>query len=166
MKHNLSFNTVVVVFLLLACAFVLLPRVAAHAATHVSHYAAHAAVSCSGDGCNGLDPSQTGCDDARAYTAQTAIIKDYAGNQIGLVELRFSPTCGTNWTRETSYVNNAYNQPSVHRIYDGLIEYGYGKNTVEWSDMVYAPDANSAWGEGCITMPDGASQYCAETPIG
>jgi hypothetical protein len=47
-------------------------------------------VTCSGEGCDGLDPQPAGCA-ADAYTVQTAVFSD------SYVELRYSPTCGTNW---------------------------------------------------------------------
>ena len=108
---------------------------------------------------------QTGCTND-AYTAQFVYINDGNGNQRGSVQLRFSPSCGTNWTTVTSYIGSTYIDANVYRIYDGLIEYGSGWNAVVWSNMVYAPDANSAWGSGCVWTPDGASNYCAQTPNG
>ena len=57
----------------------------------------HVQVTCSGNGCNGLNPVTTGCS-AGAYTVQTAVFSN------SYVELRYSPTCGTNWGRVTSKV--------------------------------------------------------------
>src|SRR5438876_9566962 len=68
----------------------------------VSLQQAQPQVACSGRGCDGQDPITTGCD----YDAYTVTSQDING--LGLVELRYSPTCGTNWARVTSYPSTAY----------------------------------------------------------
>jgi Protein of unknown function (DUF2690) len=47
------------------------------------------------------DPIHTGCADDAETVGQTAI-HDSRGNQLGYVELRWSPSCQTNWARVTS----------------------------------------------------------------
>jgi len=144
------------VMLFLTGASVLLQPKIVHAASFAS---------CSGEGCNGLDPARTGCSNG-ASTAQSALIYNDKHYNVGLVQLRFSPSCGTNWTVVTSYMGNTIINASVHRIYDGRVEYGYGKNSSIWSNMVYAPQLRSSWGSGCVWRQDGAANYCADTPIG
>lgn len=54
------------------------------------------AAGCSGTGCNSKDPGTTGCASG-SYTVGTANV-NYNGTT-GLVELRWSPTCKTNWPK-------------------------------------------------------------------
>ncbi|WP_409472334.1 DUF2690 domain-containing protein [Streptomyces sp. HC307] len=53
-----------------------------------------AAPTCSGEGCDGLDPKVTGCGDGAVTVAE-----DWAGTMH--VEIRFSPRCGTVWGKLT-----------------------------------------------------------------
>ncbi|MFI9642134.1 DUF2690 domain-containing protein [Micromonospora sp. NPDC051925] len=67
------------------------------------------AVGCTTTGCDGTDPSNTGCSaDARNATNQPAYIVKGA-TTLAVVELRYSPTCGTNWGR----INNRVSPSSV-----------------------------------------------------
>jgi hypothetical protein len=55
------------------------------------------------------------------------------------VELRYSPTCGTNWGRVTSKIGLAYLIIRSQRI-DGLTyTFAGGNYYYAWSAMVYAP---------------------------
>lgn len=110
---------------------------------------------CSGTGCNGKDPATTGCSDS-AYTVQsTPIIKN--GAQIGTVDMRYSPKCGTNWTRTDSSVGSGNLQASIVRVRDGYQQSATASATVVWTGMLYAP-TDSTYGRGCI------NGYCAQTP--
>ena len=89
-------------------------------------------VTCSGNGCNGLNPETTGCG-ADAYTVQTAVFSNTS------VELRYSRRCGANWGRVTSRVGRAFLVIRTQRI-DGLTYTFTGGNfNYAWSAMVYAP---------------------------
>ena len=89
-------------------------------------------VTCSGNGCNGKDPIATGCA-AGAYTVQTGVLLDF------LVQLRYSPRCGTNWGRVISRIGSAHLFATVQRI-DGLsYTRSFGFSTLVFSQMVYAP---------------------------
>src|SRR3569833_2203729 len=57
---------------------------------------ASAAVGCYGDYCSGQDPQVTGC----AADSQTVAFDDLSGARI---EVRWSPTCKTNWARWQQY---------------------------------------------------------------
>ncbi len=110
---------------------------ARHAATggpramHITQKSS-AKVTCSGNGCNGQNPAATGCE-ADAYTVQTAVFSN------SYVELRYSPTCGTNWGRVTSKVGPANLVIRSQRI-DGLTyTFSGGKYNYAFSGMVYAP---------------------------
>lgn len=92
-----------------------------------------AAVTCWGDYCSGQDPQATHCADD-AYTVASAWDPNGA-----YLELRWSPTCRTNWAR----VNGAPQpdrwikvvQPSTGYTQWGNL--GNGVNT--WSRQIYSP---------------------------
>src|SRR5438105_5919813 len=92
---------------------------AASAHTHVAsaratsaHATRRSRPQCSGEGCDGLNPATTGCS-AGAFTVQTAVFSN------SFVELRYSPTCGTNWGRVFSKVGPASLTIRIQRS-DGL----------------------------------------------
>ena len=92
----------------------------------------HVQVTCSGNGCNGLDPQPTGCS-ATAYTVRTVTFSD------AFVDLRYSRTCQTNWGRVRSRKGANFLSIRIQRI-DGLIyTFGGGTFTIAWSAMVFAP---------------------------
>jgi hypothetical protein len=91
------------------------------------------AATCSGTGCNYTDPVTTGCSSS-AFTARTAYIGD------STIELRYSKSCGTNWSRYTSGSN--YNVIVYVERYDGEFAYDttswiYSSN--RYSDQLYTP---------------------------
>jgi hypothetical protein len=103
------------------------------------------AVTCSGYGCDNVDPIASGCS-ADAYTVTSGRVYDFNhGNQyLGIVELRYSPKCGTNWTRVTSAIGVTYLQAIVQRFYVNPIYYNdQGNYTSVWSNMVYAPSTKA-----------------------
>ncbi len=110
-------------------------------------------------GCDGQDPIATGCD----YDAYTVTSVDLG---IGLVELRYSPTCGTNWARVTSHEGIAYLYGDVYSSTSGkLICYPTNcepgiNSTLLWTSMVYSPTPYSAYADGCVNMA------CAQTAWG
>jgi hypothetical protein len=109
--------------------------------TTTQHLLPH--VTCSGNGCNGLDPEQTGCA-ADAYTVKVS--GGTVSFRTGYVELRYSPTCGTNWARVISTVGNVQLTASIRRTNDGLFYFAVGSGTRLWSPMVYAPNVKA---KGC-----------------
>lgn len=117
-------------------------------------------VTCSGDGCDNADPNVTGCSDSTAVTVKEMQITGAAGTSdagtIADVELRYSSTCGTNWTRFTSFIDNAKTVATIERLQQTGISYlkycsptscyasNDGGSTVNYSiytNMVYAPVA-------------------------
>ena len=96
-------------------------------------------VTCSGNGCNGLDPVTTGC-------ARDAVSVKTTGGTVsfrtGTIELRYSPTCGTNWGRVLSTVGNTQLTVSIRRD-DGLFYFVVGSGTRMWSTMVFARSAKA-----------------------
>jgi Protein of unknown function (DUF2690) len=105
-----------------------------------------ASVTCTGNGCNNQDPQQTGCN-IGAYTVQTGVLARE------FIELRYSPTCKTNWARVENRVgNNDVFLVLIERI-DGLT---YGSKglvgPIAWSNMVYAPIAKA---RACVSVNGG-----------
>jgi uncharacterized protein DUF2690 len=109
---------------------------------------------CSGDCLTGGKPEDYGCDQD-AYTVASRNIYNGHGFNIGVVELRWSPACQTNWSRTTSYIGSGSGVELIAKVTrgDGVSECDpagptsnniYGcvsvTNTVStWSAMVYAP---------------------------
>ncbi len=124
------------------------------------------AATCSGNGCNGLDPYSTGCA-ASLYTVAVASV----GN-IGSVELEYSATCQTNW--EQIYGNGVeYLAGCVVRKAgpDGPVASAcYSSTRYSWinTNMLWSPhnldDASGCLVEICRGGPMGQiSGYYAET---
>ena len=119
--------------------------------THPSSFqkASMPTVTCSGYNCDGQDPITTGCY-ADAYTAEYAYIYDEHGSPIGEVDLRFSPTCGTNWTYVKSYIGPDELNGTVYRVnpYPLSESYGITLSVDMHTDMVYAPATYTAYACG------------------
>jgi hypothetical protein len=92
--------------------------------------AAHA-VSCYGDYCSDQDPQASGCS-ADAYTVASANI--YGTD--AYVEIRWSPTCQTNWARSP-----ATSLGNIEAVQSTGYTQGYGANNgaYQWSRMIYSP---------------------------
>lgn len=59
------------------------------------------AVTCSGTGCTGQDPDSTGCIDDGIWITASSLL--YNGSAIAHVQLMWSPTCETVWSRLSTY---------------------------------------------------------------
>jgi hypothetical protein len=116
------------------------------------------AATCSGYGCDGLDPNAAGCSDGANDTASTYLYSAN-GSVVGLLELRYSPSCGTNWSRVTSYigVHNLYAR--VTRESDGGGYADVGNYQVIWSNMVYAYNI-TACATGAVLQISNTPQVC------
>ncbi|MEV7230801.1 DUF2690 domain-containing protein [Polymorphospora sp. NPDC051019] len=89
---------------------------------------------CWGDWCSGRDPEETRCS-ADAYTVASAGIPWSGGLE---VELRWSPTCQTNWAR-VNYGAFSF----VRAVQSGTgytQDYSATNGTYWWSRMIYSPD--------------------------
>lgn len=117
---------------LLAALFAAYTGVSRISASTAQHLLPH--VTCSGNGCNGHDPVSTGC-------ARDAITVSITGGTVkfrtGTIQLRFSPTCGTNWGRVFSNIGNTQLTVSIRRD-DGRFAFTVGSGTRLWSPMVFA----------------------------
>lgn len=115
-------------------------------------------VTCSQNGCNGLDPVTTGCSATASTALSTPIVSGSV--TIGIINLRYSSACGTNWAQVLSYNGTADFNVSVLRAggADGSMT-GYcagvssfcGGNgvvgpTYAYTFMVWAPDVAACAG--------------------
>lgn len=103
------------------------------------------AVSCYGDYCSGKDPQTSGCS-ADAQPVAREGVYGTGGEQ--WVELRWSPTCKTNWTRVNLPATTIKAVQST-----GYTQYYSGNNgSYWWSAMIYSPTlcvkavASGSWG--------------------
>ena len=111
----------------------------------------HPQVTCSGEGCDGQNPATAGCG-ADAYTVQTAVFSN------SYVELRYSPTCGTNWGRVFSKVGPTLLVVRIQRS-DGLTyTFSGGNFNFAYSAMVYAPQV-AARACGGVNAISGCTAY-------
>lgn len=115
--------------------FAVLATLAVGLGLGVAAAAPAAAVTCYGDYCSGQDPQASGCS-ADAYTAAYL---DFSG---GRMEVRYSPTCKTNWTRLQLYPGGvAYHLAAVQDTgYRQDVDWpsGVGPGTY-WTPMIYSP---------------------------
>lgn len=98
------------------------------------------AVSCYGDNCSGQDPEATGCASG-SYTATSYNHAEFS------LQVRYSPTCKTNWTRIVMY-NPGWRYPRSGTIYavqdtgytqSRYVDGGYGAGYTKWTPMIYSP---------------------------
>ncbi|SEB45733.1 Protein of unknown function [Amycolatopsis tolypomycina] len=103
---------------------------------------AEASVGCYGDYCSGQDPQATGC----AADAQTVAFEDLSGARI---EVRWSPTCKTNWARWQQYPVGFKSDLALSLV--AIQDTGYSQSAsgiddvngtragTYWTPMIYSP---------------------------
>jgi hypothetical protein len=97
---------------------------------------------CSGTDCNGKDPQATGCSSG-AYNVSSQTYNGPNGSSY-LVELRWSPTCQTNWVRLTNK-SSGYRYMKAYMLQSGVPGELYptyksgGTNFYYWTPMKFAP---------------------------
>lgn len=128
---------------------------------HAQKALMHAAVLCSGTGCNHRDPYATGCA-ASMYTVATAYL--YGGTKTGRVELEYSSVCQTNWEQIYSGNGVEYLAGCVARAAgpDGPSDYAcYTSTQHAWidTDMLWSP-RNVDGADGCFV------EECRGGPMG
>jgi len=104
---------------------------------------------CSGYGCDYQDPAATGCSAGSNNTASAAVTA--GGVTYGTVELRWSPTCQTNWSRLTinaggSNPNGYWRGVDVYRqspAASAFFDY-YGAGSPVFGNMLYSPGCAKA----------------------
>ncbi len=133
MWHYRRLGTIAVVVTLILLAAIVVEQVTvpkAHAAS----------VTCYGDYCSGQDPVATGC----ATDAVTFAWVDLSGARL---DLRWSPTCKTEWARWQQYPGFSGDTPwQLSAIqdtgYTQSITYdinGPAAGTTTWTPMIYSP---------------------------
>ncbi len=123
---------------------------------------------CLQNSCNGLDPTQSFSQNTGAECSSGASnVSDLPnGEQAlgGLLELRWGPNCGTNWTRFTPGNGDTY-EIWVTRLSDGVwagsgLNNPYvfsGKGVAHFSDQVYIPGNAAA----CVRdITTSSSDFC------
>lgn len=115
------------------------------------------AVTCSGFGCDHVSPVTSLCNDSSTVTKRSALIYWHGDitSPIGKVELRYSPLCGTVWSRNTvtdPTFDPYYSTVTVWRklvipsgtyyAYDEKIDY-ISAGAQNWSHMLYLPPSSS-----------------------
>ncbi len=151
MRHTRLFLYSAAILIALLATTVSLGMQGSTAYAHTTRQAVHDA-SCSGDGCDNVDPEQSGCADG-AYTV-TSVDTPTAN-----IQLRYSSICGTNWGRVVSNGNN-------NNIYLVLVEridgVAYGTKgltgPIAWSRMVYSPTLKA---RACVSI-NGGDQICTK----
>lgn len=95
------------------------------------------AVSCWGDWCSGTNPEATGCS-AGAYTVASQGVYGTSST----LELRWSPTCKTNWAR----ISAAYGTHYPSKLHTVQCATGYRQSGVvqsnasySWTRQIYSP---------------------------
>ena len=84
------------------------------------------------------------------YTVKSAPIKDWLGRQVGLLEVRWSPTCYVQWARLTAYNGATHLAVSIHE-------------STHWNNAAGADDYNTKqnWTYGIILIDGPSSHVCA-----
>ncbi|MEV4254097.1 DUF2690 domain-containing protein [Spirillospora sp. NPDC049652] len=119
------------------------------------------AATCSGNGCNGTDPVSTGCSNNSTAPLQ--------GNGLGgHLELRWGPTCSTNWARFTPGNGDVYEIWVTRRSDGAWAGYGMyvtykfsGAGVPNYSDQIYSPGSASA----CVRdITTNSQNFCLNQP--
>jgi len=95
---------------------------------------------------DGADPYTTGCANDGYWVNSAPSQQVYIPNTLISVQLWYSPSCGTNWTRLHSPTEVPYMAGRVVRQQDpnycqAIYKYYYRDGTWLYTDMVYAPTA-------------------------
>lgn len=109
MKYRLLMLTVL--SLVVLDSGIVFPR---HASAAPAHFQMAASPACAGDGCDGFDPYATRCAGSGAsYRVVDSVpAEDIFAARVGYLQLWYSDTCGTNWSRYVCTVS-ASNCPTV-----------------------------------------------------
>lgn len=108
---------------------------------------ANASVGCSGSSCTGKDPIATGCASGAYTVAYVQVYYQYVWqtwtghwNYAGLLELRWSPACQTNWARFTAQDSPNFLLQAVQPSTGTTKSWTIQPWTSTWTDMIYSPD--------------------------
>lgn len=109
---------------------------------------------CTGEGC---DPGGTSCErDARTVPAATAFLSD------GYIELRYSPSCGTIWSRVTATTLPQTALQVWLERYDqsGRIYQEGGSSYRWWTAMRVDSRTNGIWYRACGSIRTSSNYNC------
>lgn len=101
---------------------------------------------------DGTDPSVTGCS-VGASTIASYPIKTPANVVVGTMEIRYSPTCDTNWIRSNNTVSGTTMWKTIERYRYHLPQSG----TIPYFSQTEV-DGGLGWTYGM--QADGASMFC------
>ncbi len=151
MRHTRLFLYSSAIFVALLASTLSLSVQGTAAYAHTTRQASYQAT-CTGNGCDNVDPLQSGCADG-AYTV-TSVATPTAD-----IQLRYSTLCGTNWGRVISTGNTSDVYLVLVERIDG-VSYGTKGLTgpIAWSRMVYAPTQKA---RACVSI-DGATPVCTK----
>lgn len=117
------------------------------------------AVTCSGTGCTGQTPQATGCvDDGVWITASPLTV---SGSTIGHVQLIYSATCGTVWSRVSTYSA----QSGTHWTYlsNGTLNFAYQTGAASTVSPAY--DSTEVYDDTTAYHIDSLMYHRSETRI-
>lgn len=100
------------------------------------------AVSCYGDYCSGQDPAATGCSAGSVTVSATNVYMNYwlsQGHYVGYLELRWSPTCKTNWARFTPQAGFSYRVEAIQPETGYTQSWNAGPWQTAWTSQIYSP---------------------------
>ena len=119
------------------------------------------AASCTGTGCNGLDPASTTCNsDAYTINGSQRTFYNKFNTAVGTLVLRYSPSCKTVWSRVNSnYSKSARITQNGYPRYDAS---GTGSGAINTA-MVYAP-GTTVNGLGYVFL-DSVTAVLEQTPF-
>jgi hypothetical protein len=118
---------------------------------------------------DGTDPAQTPCAaDAVTLPGYPKPIMYAAATQVGTYEVRYSPSCGTNWLRVNNWYSSGY--ASVRMIFGRDGNYSTitdeTANGVMWTPQVYAPGSTCVAYQVFVTRTDGSYSSLGEISPG
>jgi hypothetical protein len=119
--------------------------------------------SCVGQGCNFTNPYATECAGQSWdswWVVLSGYLRDNHGNIGGYVQLWWSATCQTNWTRIVSYSYPSQTQ-AVIDLQNGEGESNQARTQIIISDQFYAPSA-LACSYGAIWLGSGRPTYTGQ----
>lgn len=143
------------------------PVLASFKMTAIKAPAVKAAYTC-GTNCNGENPQDTSCAQGAQTILSAYVVDPRTGGNWGLVELRWSQTCGTNWTRVTSYMGTQQLYATIEHFAGTDGDYAFYTSHIQhttqtWTPMIYSPD-DPVKSVGNVTVGGVQHSACVENP--
>lgn len=124
---------------------------------------ASGAQAATGDGYNGTDPTTCA---SGSFTAASTAVYGPAKEYLGVLEVRYSPRCGTNWVRvysvNTEHVDKWITRPAQpgYSAYTTPTERDYANNQWTYGRQVYAPGSVHVSGCALFVNPGASVTRC------